>query len=508
MSATSALQNSQQQWRLKLTAEAQRRLLAQSRLAGFIDYLDIGFTPARHHKLLLDKLEAVERGEIKRLMVFMPPGSAKSTYGSVLFPSWYLGRNKGKSVIAASHTGELAERFGRKVRNYVAGNEFSAVFGFGLAPDSQAAARWETTQGGEYFAVGVGGSVTGRRADLGIIDDPVKSREDADSETIREKVWEWYKADFYTRLKPNAAIVLIQTRWHEDDLAGKLLKDAKEGGEQWEIVSLPMEAEELDPLGREVGELLWPEWFTPEMIAQAKRDPRNWLALYQQRPRPDGGGVFKREWVMYYDGSPHDIAGGLNKYLLVDPSSGKRSKAKTKNDYTSMWVIGLGQDQNYYVLDMVRDRLNLTARGARLMALHRKWRPKQTRYEEYGMQADIEHIRYVQGQENYRFDIVPVGGEVAKEGRIKRLVPLFEDRRVWFPVSMNRTNASGEMRELVDDFIEQEYLAFPVATHDDMLDALARIEEPDLSLIWPRQAEEEPKPQRYKRERQQSAWAQ
>lgn len=490
-------------------AEILRRRKAKESLESFIEYLETGFHPAAHHKLLIQKLEAVERGEIKRLMIFMPPGSAKSTYGSVLFPSWYLGRNKDKSVIAASHTGELAERFGRKVRNHVGSTEFRAVFGFGLSDDSQAAARWETSEGGEYFAVGVGGSVTGRRADLGIIDDPVKSREDADSETVREKVWEWYKADFFTRLKPGASIVLIQTRWHEDDLAGKLLKDAKEGGEQWEVVSLCMEAEEGDPLGREPGELLWPEWFTSEMVAQAKRDSRNWLALYQQKPRPDGGGVFKREWVMYYKGAPLDIAGGLNKYLLVDPSSGKRSKAKTKNDFTSMWVVGLGQDGNYYILDMVRDRLNLTDRGQRLMQLHRKWRPMQTRYEEYGMQADIEHIRYVQNQENYRFEIIPVGGEVAKEGRIRRLVPLFEQRRVWFPESLTRTDVTGEQRDLVSDFIEQEFLAFPVAVHDDMLDGLARIEEPDLDLIWPKQEEEEPKPVRYRRERSAgSVWAQ
>jgi predicted phage terminase large subunit-like protein len=485
-------------------AEILRRRQARVSLQSYIDYLDTGFAPARHHRLLIEKLEAVERGEIKRLMVFMPPGSAKSTYGSVLFPSWYLGRNKAKSVIAASHTGELAERFGRKVRNYVGGTEFRAVFGFGLADDSKAAARWETQEGGEYFAVGVGGSVTGRRADLGIIDDPVKSREDADSEGTREKVWEWYKADFYTRLKPNASIVLIQTRWHEDDLAGKLLKDAQEGGEQWEIVSLSMEAEEGDPLGRKPGELLWPEWFTPEMIAQAKRDARNWLALYQQKPRPDGGGVFKREWLRYYEGTPADVKDSTNRYMLVDAANEKRPS----NDYTSIWIVGLGQDDNYYVLDMVRDKMNLTERGATVMRLHRKWKPKEVRYEKYGLMADTQHIKYVQQQENYRFDITEVGGQTPKNDRIKRLIPLFEAGAVWFPITLHKTDYTGNSRDLVDDFTEQEYLAFPVSSHDDMLDALARLVEPDLDLVWPKQEEPEPKPQRYKRERQVSAWAQ
>lgn len=487
-------------------AEILRRRAARTSLQSYIEYLDTGFAPARHHKLLIEKLEAVERGEIKRLMVFMPPGSAKSTYGSVLFPSWYLGRSKKKSVIAASHNGELAERFGRKVRNYVGSTEFRSVFSVGLADDSKAAARWETTEGGEYFAVGVGGSVTGRRADLGIIDDPVKSREEADSETVREKVWEWYKADFFTRLKPGAAIVLIQTRWHEDDLAGKLLKDAQEGGEQWEVISLCMEAEEGDPLGREVGELLWPEWFTPEMVAQAKRDPRNWLALYQQKPRPDGGGVFKREWLMYYEGTPLDIKEGTNRYMLVDAANEKRPN----NDYTAIWVIGLGQDDNYYVLDMVRDRLNLTERAAMVMSLHRKWKPKEVRYEKYGLMADTQHIKYVQGKENYRFDITEVAGQTPKNDRIKRLVPLFEAKSIWFPMTLHKTDHTKNVRDLVEDFTEQEFLAFPVSTHDDMLDALARIAEPELSLAWPKQSEpEDDKPKRYSnREQRSSVWAQ
>lgn len=504
MPKTSVSPNSWQNSRLaELKAEANQRLKAQAGLLGFIEYRDTGFAPAKHHKLLIEKLEAVERGEIKRLMVFMPPGSAKSTYGSVEFPPWYLGRNKKKSVIAASHTSELAERFGRRVRNIVGGTEYQAIFGFGLSDDSQAAGRWETSEGGEYFAVGVGGSVTGRRADLGIIDDPVKSREEADSEIVRERVWEWYKADFYTRLKPGASIVLIQTRWHEEDLAGKLLKDADEGGEQWEVVSLSMEAAADDPLGRKEGELLWPEWFTPEMVTQAKRDPRNWLALYQQKPRPDGGGVFKRDWISFYEGSPLDIRGGLNVYMLVDAANEKRKE----NDYTAIWVIGLGADENYYVLDMVRDRLNLTERGEAVMRLHRKWKPRQTRYERYGMMGDVQHIKHVQGQENYRFELIEVAGQTPKNDRIKRLVPLFEAKRVWFPHTLHKTSEDGQMRDLVSDFIEQEFLAFPVAGHDDMLDSLARIEEPDLPLVWPKPPIE-PANDRYARNhKRRSGWA-
>ena len=400
-------------------------------------------------------------------MLFLPPGSAKSTYASILFPAWYLGRNNGKSVIGASHSGELAERFGRRVRNIVTQQEFTNVFDSTISAESSAAGRWETTDESEYYAVGVGGSVTGRRADLGIIDDPVKSRDEADSELQRNKVWEWYKADFYTRLKPNASVILIMTRWHEDDLAGRLLQDAKQGGEQWDILSLSMEAEANDPLNRQEGELLWPEWFTPDMVTQAKRDPRNWLALYQQRPRPDTGGEFHREWVQYYKNKP--TSG--NRYILVDPASEK----KKTSDYTAIFVLLLGHDQNIYVIDIVRDKLNLTERAELVFKLHKEHKPLEIGYEKYSMQADIEHLKDKMERENYRFNITEVGGTTAKNDRIRRLIPLFEAKSIYLPETLHKTSYLKQVDNLVDDFIEQEYCAFPVGKHDDMMDCLSRL---------------------------------
>jgi len=175
----------------------------------------------------------------------MPPGAAKSTYASILYAPWYLAQHPQHCLIAASHTQELAEKWGRRVRNLVA--EHSLILGAALAHDSQAAGRWETSSGGEYFAAGVGGAIAGRRADLVVIDDPVRSREDADSELIRDKTWDWYKSDLYTRLKPGGRIVLIQTRWHEDDLAGRLLAEMAGGGDIWNVISLPAFAEAADP---------------------------------------------------------------------------------------------------------------------------------------------------------------------------------------------------------------------------------------------------------------------
>jgi predicted phage terminase large subunit-like protein len=453
------------------------RRKAKSSLHSFIEYIEYGVTPAKHHALIIDRLEAVERGDIRRLMLFLPPGSAKSTYASVLFPPWYLGRNPGNSIIGASHTSELADRFGRRVRNIVGTAEYNNVFDAQLSADSAAAGRWEMTSGSEYYAVGVGGSVTGRRADLGIIDDPVKSREDADSEISRNKVWEWYKADFYTRLKPNASIILIMTRWHEDDLAGRLLEDAKNGGDQWEVLSLSMEADANDPLGREEGEQLWPEWFTQDMLSQAKRDPRNWLALYQQKPRSESGGEFRKPWLQHYKNKP--VKG--NKYILVDPASEK----KKTSDYTSIFVLLLAEDQNYYVIDMVRDRLNLTERADLLFKLHKEHKPLDVGYEKYGMQADIDHMKDRMERENYRFRISEVGGSTPKNDRIRRMIPLFESGRVWLPETLHKTDFQGQVRDLVADFIEQEYAAFPVGKHDDMMDCLSRIH--DISADFPKE---------------------
>ena len=239
---------------------------AREDLSRFIGLIMPDIRPAVHHKLLIAKLEAVARGKIKRLMIFLPPGAAKSTYASILFPPWYMGRHPTHPVIAASHAKELAERFGRRVRNIVDSPIYRDIFGFGLGEESGAAGRWETARGGEYYAVGVDGSVTGRRAALGIIDDPVKGRAEADSPTIRNHAWEWYKSDFWTRLLPDAGVIYIGTRWHDDDLASRLLEEQKAGGEQWEVVSIPAVAVE----GRALRQLRC-DWPAGQFVFQTER---------------------------------------------------------------------------------------------------------------------------------------------------------------------------------------------------------------------------------------------
>jgi predicted phage terminase large subunit-like protein len=225
-------------------------------------------------------------------MVFMPPGSAKSTYASVLFPAWFLARKSGRDVIGASHGAELAEEFSGRVLRMI--SERPSELGITLLNES--VKSWKTSNRGAYRAAGAGGSITGRRSDLFVIDDPIKGREDADSETIRNKVWKWYQAEVITRLKPGARIVLILTRWHEDDLAGRLLEEMKVGADQWRIINLPAIAEYADdPMGRKIGEALWPDWEDVDQLERKRRavGEREWAALYQQRPAPLEGSLFK-----------------------------------------------------------------------------------------------------------------------------------------------------------------------------------------------------------------------
>ena len=343
------------------------RVEARGSLTQFIRLTMPDIEPAAHHQLIIDKLERVARGEITRLMLFLPPGSAKSTYASVLFPPWWMGNHPSLPVIAASHSKELAERFGRRVRNIVGSPTFRDTFGFGLSGDSGAAGRWETARGGEYFAVGVDASVTGRRAALGIIDDPVKGRAEADSPTVRQHTWDWYKADFWTRLIPGAAVIYIGTRWHDDDLAGRLLAEAKEGGEQWEVVSLPAIAGEDDPLGRAPGERLWPEWYTDSMFEVARRDPRNWSALYQQEPVPESGDFFKAEWLRWYDKPPP------REVLRTYGASDYATRAEG-GDFTVHLVVGIDPNADIYVLDLWRRRTSSDEWIEALLDLMELWR--------------------------------------------------------------------------------------------------------------------------------------
>ena len=459
--------------KVKAAKELLRRLEAKKKLLSFAKFMMPSYEAAPHHELICEKLQAVARGELKRLMIFMPPRHGKSELASKLFPAWFLGHYPDKQIIASSYNSELAGDFGRAVRNIVDSVEFSFVFpGITLAKDNKAADRWKTNKGGVYVSAGVGSSMTGRGADILLIDDPLKGRQEADSPLVRQRIWEWWSSTAYTRLMPGGSVVIIQTRWHMDDLSGRLLREQEQGGEQWEVLSLPA-------INRKK-EALWPEWYDLDALRKIKQaiGTREWSALYQQDPTEDETMGFQTSWLQYW--TPNNL-NNLNLYLLCDPAGTK----KKTSDYTVFMVVGIGNDNNYYICDMVRDRLNLTERANTLFSLHRKYKPLAVGYEKYGLQSDIEHFQDRMSRENYRFPILELKGQVAKDDRINKLVPLFEAGRIFLPENCVKQDYEGVQRNLTNAFIKEEYELFPVAPHDDMLDCLARIVDPELNVIPP-----------------------
>lgn len=414
-----------------------------------------GYEPAAHHKLLIGALERVASGEIPRLAVFMPPGSAKSTYSSVLFPPWLMQSAARASVLAASHTTELAEKWGRRVRNLV--NEHSTALGIQPAPDNQAAGRWALTTGAEYYAAGVGSGIAGFRARFGIIDDPIRSRQDADSELIRDRIWDWYINDFRTRLVPGAAEVLIQTRWHEDDLAGRALQH-----NDWHVISLPAIAEENDPLGRPVGKPLWGDdsYGYGQQIEDLRRNTpaRTWSALYQQRPAPEDGDYFKADWLRPYETAPAratlQVYGGSDYAVTADGG-----------DFTVHAVVGLDPEGRMYLLDLWRKQAASDEWVEAFCDMVRRWKPMGWAEEQGQIRAGIGPYLDRRQRERQAWvarEVFPTRGDKAVRAQSIRgrmaldglYVPIHAP---WF----------GELRS--------ELLSFPAGKHDDQVDALGLV---------------------------------
>jgi len=451
------------------------RRAARKSLLDYARYQMPAFAPSWHHKEICSKLEAVERGEIKRLIITLPPRHSKSLLASEMFPAWFIGRNPGKQMIACSYSAELAGDFGRKVRNTVKQKSFENLFpGVELEADSKAAGKWHTNKGGVYVSAGIGGSITGKGAHVAIIDDPLKNREEAESPVIREKIWDWYTSTLYTRLMPGGALIVIMTRWHHDDLVGRLLREQDKGGDKWEIVN-------FKAISDEDGSALWPAWYPVEDLRKIRGviGTRDFEALYQQEPSGDTSLGFKTDWLKYYTVPPdHDL---VNFYIVVDPANEK----KKESDFTSMWVIGLHRDRNYYLYDGIHDKLNLTERANTLFDFHRQYHPLGVGYEQYGMQADIQHIEMLQDLRNYRFVITKLAGSTPKNDRIRRLVPIFENSRMYLPRILYRRNFEGQRVDIIKSLIDDEYNLFPVSIHDDMLDNLANIVHPDMQAQFP-----------------------
>lgn len=302
-----------------------------------------------HQIYLYEALQRVTDGLTKRLMIFMPPRHAKTETVTVRYSAYRLEMNPKMNIILGSYNQKLANRFSRKVKRI-------AQTRLRLSKDRKAVEEWETAIGGGLRAVGVGGGITGFGGNLIMIDDPVKSREEAESEAYREKCWDWFSDDLYTRLEPDAAMVLTMTRWHDDDLAGRLLKEMADGGEHWDVVSLPALAEESesgDPLGRQPGEALCPDRYDVPTLTKIKTKlgAYSFAALFQQRPVPVEGALFKREWFKdkIVDRAPENLRWARGYDLAVSQ--------KTSADYTASYRCAFDKEGNLYIADGFRKRL-------------------------------------------------------------------------------------------------------------------------------------------------------
>lgn len=465
-----------QNYLLTLAKEAREDLCIYGAL------VDPKYKPNRFHRYLARQLEEAVKNGYGRIMIFAPPQHGKSEIVSRKFPSWVLGKHPDWPIIAASYGDDLVQLNGQAVRSNLTNPLHKLVF-----PDSEldkstkAKDYFLTTKKGQYLGVTIRGGGTGFPAKLFIIDDPFKSRAEAESETFRKHVKDWYRSVCYTRLAENSILVIMHTRWHNDDLAGWLLKEHAQ--EQWQVINLPALAEEGDLLGRELDEPLVPERFSAKELNKKRLavGSRDWVALYQQRPTEQGGSVFKHNWLRFYDNKViSKSVWAMNRYLLIDPA---RTQKKT-SDYTAMLVIGLHVDGNYYLLDAVYDRLTLKQRAETVIELHRKWKPIATGYKKTGFEQDIEYLNEAQNNENYRFVVYPLAEKGAKEARIERLAPDFDNGKIWLPETLWKTNSSGEVKDVIGQFVEEEYKAFPAGVHDDFFDCLSAIK--DMDTRWPK----------------------
>lgn len=385
----------------------------------------------------------------------MPPGSAKSTYASIMFPPWVLA-NERWNVLAASHTTELAEKWGRRVRNLI--TEHGRILGIELSQDNQAAGRWALTNGSEYYAAGVGTGIAGFRANLGIIDDPIRSRQDADSELIRDRIWDWYVNDFTTRLVPGSRKLLIQTRWHEDDLAGRALQH-----EEWDVLSLPAEAEGDDPLGREAGEFLWSDgdYGYGGQLAElkGKTPARTWSALYQQRPAPEEGDYFKKDWIRPCHKLPARetlrVYGGSDYAVTSDGG-----------DYTVHVVVGIDPDGRMYLLDLWRKQASSDVWVEAFCDLVLRWKPMGWAEEQGQIRSGVGPFLEKRMRERKAFvarDQFPTRGG---------------DKSIRAQSIRGRMALDGLYVEPDAHFVSSlisELLSFPAGKHDDQVDALGLI---------------------------------
>lgn len=445
---------------LEKLQELKMRKLSHSRFLAFVREVWPTFISGRHHAKMAAAFERVADGTCKRLIINMPPRHTKSEFASYLLPAWFLGKYPHKKVIQTSHTAELAVGFGRKVRNLVDQEVYTKIFpGVGLQADSKAAGRWATNKGGDYFAIGVGGAVTGKGADLLIIDDPHSEQEAALAETnpeIYDKTYEWYTSGPRQRLQPGGAIVVVMTRWSKRDLTGQVLKaEAQRGGEEWEVIDFPAILPSGNPL--------WPEfWALTELQALKKELPNSkWMAQYMQQPTSETSAIVKREWWQVWDREDPPFC----DFTLM--SWDTAFEKTNRSDYSACTTWGVfyqdnpetgKTDTNIILLNAFRDRMEFPELKRVAIEQYRDWEPDSVIIEKKASGAPLIYEMRAMGIPVQEF--TPVKGN-DKISRLNAVSDVFASGRVWAP------NTSWA-EEVID-----EVASFPSGEHDDYVDSVS-----------------------------------
>jgi predicted phage terminase large subunit-like protein len=440
---------------LEALQELKRKEGARDKFISFVNEVWPTFISGRHHARMAEAFERVARGECKRLIINMPPRHTKSEFASYLLPAWFLGKYPHKKVIQASHTAELAVGFGRKVRNLVDSDVYRSIFpDLNLQSDSKAAGRWNTSKGGDYFAIGVGGAVTGKGADVLIIDDPHSEQEAALAQVnpdIYDKVYEWYTSGPRQRLQPGGAIVIVMTRWSLRDLTGQVIKSATaRGGDDWEVIEFPA----IMPSGNP----LWPEFWSLDELSKLRQELPNskWMAQYQQQPTSEQSAIVKREWWKIWekeDPPPCD-------YILQtwDTAFEKNTRA----DYSActtwgIWYNPEDNDQpNIILLNSFKERMEWVELKKTAFQHYKDWEPDSILIEKKATGAPLIYEFRAMGIPAQEF--TPGKGQ-DKISRLNAVSDLIASGKVWVP-------QTRWAEELVD-----EIASFPSGEHDDLVDA-------------------------------------
>jgi predicted phage terminase large subunit-like protein len=441
---------------IKVYQAAVEREKAQGNFMDYVTMMWPGFVHGRHHALMAKKFEDVASGKIKRVIINMPPRHTKSEFASYLLPSWYLGKFPKKKVIQCSNTAELAVGFGRKVRNLVGSEAYTRVFpGVHLRQDSKAAGRWATNESGEYFAIGVGGTVTGKGADLLIIDDPHSEQEAAaaaHNADVYQKVYEWYTSGPRQRLQPGGTIVIVMTRWADGDLTGRVLKDSleREKGEQWDLIELPA----ILPSGKP----LWPEfWSLDELEALKEELPASkWNAQYQQKPTGEEGAIVKREWWRVWERDKPPACEFLIQSWDTAFTKNERSDYSACTTWGVFYINEDPNDVNVILLNAFQERMEFPELKAKAQELYHEWEPDAFIVEAKAAGSPLIFELRRMGISVSEF--TPTRGN-DKFVRLNSVTDLFKSGKVWAPD-----------KRWAYEVIEQ-MASFPNASHDDLVDS-------------------------------------